>query len=524
MTNAPFFPQNTSNRGPTHAIDASEPPYARLLAPVASELEENPPTTTPEKKRGRACRICGKTFSRDRDTSRHEKMHAKTGVNERPFVCSHAHCGRTFTLQYSLKRHLQNVHPNPPPTTPEKKLARACRICGKTFSRDRDTSRHEKTHAKTGVNGRPFVCSHAHCGRTFTLKHSLKRHLQNVHPPTKKRKDDHSDQAAPYPRLFIRIPARAAHPGLSIRIPLSSPPFLSSAPSSASSPAPLSDGFIPLSPTPTPAPYSPPILDADLTAISPPSPLTPLALLASSRSSSPFSPTQIDSNPLTHTCLICNKSFDGNSRLKRHQLVHSGDKPFLCTHRGCGRAFNQRPNMLRHVQTVHRPGRGISMKVAAQGKRVRANRLSLSIATPDGESPPALFQFETSSAASPSSDISSIHLPSIPLVESSPPEVVLHPPEVVIHPTVDLTIEDRVPPTAGFAAASLLPDILVSPPSLSSSTSVNTHPSLDRQPVFMQRTPRVDWQKQNTRRREVRQLSVSLKLAALFPERFSLAT
>jgi uncharacterized Zn-finger protein len=47
----------------------------------------------------------------------------------------------------------------------------------------------------------------------------------------------------------------------------------------------------------------------------------------------------------------CGKSFPSRSRLQRHAAVHSGEKPFLCLFKHCGRHFGRRDNMLQHYRT-----------------------------------------------------------------------------------------------------------------------------------------------------------------------------
>ncbi|KAB1258185.1 Zinc finger protein 517 [Camelus dromedarius] len=76
-----------------------------------------------------------------------------------------------------------------------------------------------------------------------------------------------------------------------------------------------------------------------------------------------------------HRCVACSKAFKYNSLLRRHQVIHTGAKPYQCT--DCGKAFKQSSILLRHqlIHTEEKPFRcGECGKAFRQGAQVAAHR------------------------------------------------------------------------------------------------------------------------------------------------------
>ncbi|GAO47847.1 hypothetical protein G7K_2043-t1 [Saitoella complicata NRRL Y-17804] len=65
----------------------------------------------------------------------------------------------------------------------------------------------------------------------------------------------------------------------------------------------------------------------------------------------PYSDDPHNTSP-RFTCPACSKVFSRPSSLKIHGYSHTGERPFVCTVPGCGRAFSVRSNMRRHMR-VH---------------------------------------------------------------------------------------------------------------------------------------------------------------------------
>lgn len=52
-----------------------------------------------------------------------------------------------------------------------------------------------------------------------------------------------------------------------------------------------------------------------------------------------------------YICHICIKSFYRLDHCKRHLRIHTGEKPYICTHSGCSKRFSRSDELIRHIRT-----------------------------------------------------------------------------------------------------------------------------------------------------------------------------
>ncbi|KAJ4286132.1 hypothetical protein N0V90_013481 [Kalmusia sp. IMI 367209] len=114
---------------------------------------------------------CGQRFNRPCRLEAHMRSHSK----ERPFVCPHDDCDKTFPRKDHLQRHLKHSH-----AEPERNFACDWEGCGKTFTSNGRLQRHKEVHDSK------FYCTgFPPCKEPFRKQKTLDAHIKTVHLETK---------------------------------------------------------------------------------------------------------------------------------------------------------------------------------------------------------------------------------------------------------------------------------------------------------------------------------------------------
>lgn len=91
-------------------------------------------------------------------------------VSKPRIACWHGHCDKKFKRKWDLQKHIEAVHYRFKPFT--------CSVCPKKFGHKGTRDKHVRTiHLRI----RPFNCQHAGCGRTFSERGNMRKHMESKH-------------------------------------------------------------------------------------------------------------------------------------------------------------------------------------------------------------------------------------------------------------------------------------------------------------------------------------------------------
>ncbi|XP_064463879.1 gastrula zinc finger protein XlCGF49.1-like, partial [Ornithodoros turicata] len=123
---------------------------------TAEYLKEHRRTKHLHKGGTHLCRFCDYTS----DVPTYVEVHERCHTGERPYVCKI--CSKGFIREANMDIHVKTVH--------GRERTYECSPCGRTFKLRHQLRKHEKVHS----NDRPYVCEL--CGKGFKVKHNLRTH------------------------------------------------------------------------------------------------------------------------------------------------------------------------------------------------------------------------------------------------------------------------------------------------------------------------------------------------------------
>ncbi|XP_070556431.1 zinc finger protein ZFP2-like isoform X2 [Ptychodera flava] len=279
------------------------------------------------------CVDCGKSFNTKIKLISHSKLHSKE-----PLKCKY--CAEVFMWKQSLDHHMITQHydvldtqeilavgsMSPSNTEPgslgdaepletegrEKERVHFCGVCGRGFSERYRLMRHEKIH--TGE--KPFKCDQ--CDKVFSRKDNLDRHffVQHLIRDREMKADVSNDKGSVDKNHELETSKEANHEGdVSVGNAKGAQNFLTDIEVKKENN------------------FDNDVKDSYISALM--GQMTPRL-------------------SKQHVCLVCGKSFTNKYRLVRHEVIHTGERPYKCEI--CHRKFTRKDHMERHKSRQHPNG------------------------------------------------------------------------------------------------------------------------------------------------------------------------
>ncbi|XP_030239153.1 myeloid zinc finger 1 isoform X1 [Drosophila navojoa] len=268
------------------------------------------------KRRGRhfyQCQACGKKVQSNYNLRRHMMIH----TGERPFPCDL--CERRFREFSDLKKHRRR-HINDP--------RYICMICRIHTPMEQDSTRCVE------CEGKNLLLAPQDCDALDADKEPI-----DETEPALDEQDEQEEQEEEQDtdQEFLPEDNQVENEVVSLPMPTLPPTLLVT--------------LVPAPPPLTPAPPAPPAIT--LTALTRP-PLPRSCSSANSSSSlsndvAPKRPARVTRNRRTYPCPLCQRPFGTRHNLKRHYMIHTGEKPFSCSK--CRKPFRECSTLKKHMVT-----------------------------------------------------------------------------------------------------------------------------------------------------------------------------